>query len=250
MGRQPIWCATMTGPMASSSQVGSGQWAFATGRSHTGRPRRIPMLSAYRHAAGDCLGSRADFRRAAFTRGSDLVFALLQWDSRTPRAEEGRTVTATCSTSRHHRCHAGARRIASSLRADMIFGRDRSFPSSFHALSRTSISLSVLSRIALSGYQKPLGIDNIILQRAILSGTATVTELRWNHFRRRVQDWIVDEQVVTGCMRPALCQNLQMVRSKNLMKQRTEKAQKLRMALSKSSMKQPAKKALRPSFWG
>src|SRR6476620_10865762 len=35
MGRPPIWCATMTEPMASSSQLGSGPWAFGTGRSHT-----------------------------------------------------------------------------------------------------------------------------------------------------------------------------------------------------------------------
>jgi hypothetical protein len=41
-----------------------------------------------------------------------------------PGTEEGRAATTTCSTNRHHRCHACSRRIASSLRADMIFGRD------------------------------------------------------------------------------------------------------------------------------
>jgi hypothetical protein len=44
--RRPIWCATTMAPTVRPSQVESGQWGFATARSHLGRPGRIHMLSA------------------------------------------------------------------------------------------------------------------------------------------------------------------------------------------------------------
>ena len=71
----------------------------------------------------DCLDHVLIFGEA-FTRDSLAICWLLQPDAHAPGTEEGRAATTNCSTNRHHRCHACSRRIASSLRADMIFGRD------------------------------------------------------------------------------------------------------------------------------
>src|SRR5260221_5557085 len=66
-----------------------------------------------------------NFRRTASTADPGFVFVILQLDAHALGIAEGCAATASCPRIRNHHCHTNSVRIASSLRADMIFGKDR-----------------------------------------------------------------------------------------------------------------------------
>src|SRR5215471_3764296 len=82
------------------------------------------MLSGDRDAAARLPGSCADLPRTAFATGPDLVFALLQRDAHALGVGQGRTATTNRQTVRDHRRHTNLVRFASSIRTDVIFGKD------------------------------------------------------------------------------------------------------------------------------
>jgi len=55
---------------------------------------------------------------------ADFVFALLQWDAHAPGVGQGRAATTIRPTIWDHIRYTALVRMASSLRADMIFGKD------------------------------------------------------------------------------------------------------------------------------
>ena len=71
------------------------------------------------------LGSCLDLWRAAFNADLVVILRLLQPDAHAFRFGQGHTATTGCSTNWDHRHDANFIWIASSLRADMIFGNDR-----------------------------------------------------------------------------------------------------------------------------
>ena len=54
-----------------------------------------------------------------------LVFVILQSDAHALGLAEGCAATASCTRIRNHHGHTNSVRVASSLRADMIFGKDK-----------------------------------------------------------------------------------------------------------------------------
>src|SRR5262249_23853646 len=78
-----------------------------------------------RDAAARLLGSCPNLRRTAFATGLEFVFALLQRDAHTLGVGQGRTATTSRPTIRDHRYHASLVWIASQIRPDMIFGKDK-----------------------------------------------------------------------------------------------------------------------------
>src|SRR4029453_9403266 len=64
--------------------------------------------------------------RAASTADPGFVFVVLQSDAHALGIGQGCAATASCPRLRNDYCHTNSVRIASSLRADMIFGKDRS----------------------------------------------------------------------------------------------------------------------------
>jgi hypothetical protein len=70
-------------------------------------------------------GSYPDPGRAAFTTDPVFIFDLLQQDPNALGFVQGRAATTSRSTNWDHYRRAGSIWIASPLRADMIFGKDR-----------------------------------------------------------------------------------------------------------------------------
>src|SRR5207245_2561892 len=70
-------------------------------------------------------GSCSDLRRAASVADPGFIFVVLQSLAHALGIEQECAVTASCPRIRNHYCHSNFVRIASSLRADMIFGKDR-----------------------------------------------------------------------------------------------------------------------------
>src|SRR6266478_3682292 len=70
------------------------------------------------------LGSCSDLRRAASTADPGFVFVILQSDAHALGLAEGCAATTIRPTIWDHYGHTNLIRIASSLRADMIFGKD------------------------------------------------------------------------------------------------------------------------------
>src|SRR5262245_61420907 len=77
-----------------------------------------------RNAPPRVLGSCLDLGRPAFAPNSDVICALLQRNPHAPGIGQGCAATTSCPTMRKDCHNADSVRIASSLRPDMIFGRD------------------------------------------------------------------------------------------------------------------------------
>jgi hypothetical protein len=77
-----------------------------------------------------------------------FVFVLLQRDTHTLGVGQRRAATTSCSKTRNHHRHANSVWIASSLRADLIFGNDRGRPIAECAFRRCYLhrALRVASR--------------------------------------------------------------------------------------------------------
>src|SRR5207245_3441283 len=87
----------------------------------------VALLAAiipHRDTTARVPGSCSKLRRAASTADPGFVFVILQSDAHALGIAEGCPATASCPRIRNHHCHTNSVRIASSLRADMIFGRD------------------------------------------------------------------------------------------------------------------------------
>src|SRR6266545_3457242 len=77
-----------------------------------------------RNASARVPGSCSNLRRATSAADPGFVFVVLQSDAHALVIGQGCAATASCPRVRNHYCHANSVRIASSLRADMIFGKD------------------------------------------------------------------------------------------------------------------------------
>jgi hypothetical protein len=92
---------------------------------------RSPWQNPYaetsdRNASARVPGSCPGLRRAASAADPGFVFVILQSYAHALGIEQGCAATASRPRIRNDYCHTNSVRIASSLRADMIFGKDRS----------------------------------------------------------------------------------------------------------------------------
>jgi hypothetical protein len=95
-----------------------------TGQSHWGHLGKINVERLIGTLRRGCLDHFLVFGEERLRRIPEIVFALLQRNAHAPESEEGCSAGAGSSAIGSYRSHTDPFRIVSSLRADMILGKD------------------------------------------------------------------------------------------------------------------------------